>query len=367
MGKVNGNIFVTLEMTREEFYDRTVTPEGKKTAKSFTDEELEVMGVESFGVMNDTRVLCAQIGGIQAVGLYLTLLSHVNIKNAKSEDNYMYSCYPSIPMLMKETGMSNKTIDKYIKLLKDAGLIEYLQGDNLTHMANRYFFPLEPQLYTRDIYLVYMPLILKIQANKKNAKNKDIETRSKASNKPVEALKDIKATVEPVEELNVSEGNTECHNTIEHPNVIEVAPIIESKRIKPKVVDDSTLGLLVDNSKEESMLNTVEIETTTKEVNVGTIISGMETLKEIANENKFNYGSYDVKDFDGNVINISYGDITSERGVMYSYIKEIPENIMTTINNSKENRNDKMYKVCVNCVPNFDSLEHWITALKTIA
>ena len=38
MGKVNGNIFVTLEMTREEFYDRTVTPEGKKTAKSFTDE-----------------------------------------------------------------------------------------------------------------------------------------------------------------------------------------------------------------------------------------------------------------------------------------------------------------------------------------
>lgn len=381
MGKVNGNIFVTLEMTREEFYDRTITPEGKKTAKSFTDEELEVMGVESFGVMNgfcqisnETRVLCAQVGGIQAVGLYLTLLSHVNIKNAKSEDNYMYSCHPSIPTLMKETGMSNKTIDKYIKLLKDAGLIEYLQGDNLTHMANRYFFPLEPQLYTRDIYLVYMPLILKMQANKKNAKNKDIETRSKVSNKPVETLKDIKATVEPVEEINVSEGNTECHNTIEHPNVIEVAPIIESKKIKPKVVDDSTLGLLVDNSKEESMLdiNTVGIETTTKEVinkevNVGTIISGMETLKEITDENKFNYGSYDVKDFEGNVINISYGDITSERGVMYSYIKEIPENIMTTINNSKENKNDKLYKVCVNCVPNFDSLEHWITALKTVA
>ena len=52
---------------------------------------------------------------------------------------------------------------------------------------------------------------------------------------------------------------------------------------------------------------------------------------------------------------------------MYSYIKEIPENIMTTINNSKENKNDKLYKVCVNCVPNFDSLEHWITALKTVA
>ena len=98
------------------------------------------------------------------------------------------------------------------------------------------------------------------------------------------------------------------------------------------------------------MLNTVEIETTTKEVNVGTIISGMETLKEITDENKFNYGSYDVKDFEGNVINISYGDITSERGVMYSYIKEIPENIMTTINNSKENKNDKLYKVCVNCL-----------------
>lgn len=367
MEKTNGNIFVTLEMTREEFYDRTITPEGKKTTKLFTDEELEIMGVESIGVMNgfcqisnETRVLCAQIGGIQAVGLYLTLLSHVNIKSAKSEDNYMYSCYPSIPMLMKETGMSNKTINKYIKLLKDAGLIDYLKGDNLTHMANRYFFPLEPQLYTRDIYLVYIPLVLKMH--------------SKASNKPVEALENHKATVEPVEELNVSEGDTECHNTIDHPNVIEVTPIIESKKIKPKVVDDSTLGLLVDNSKEESMLdiNTVGIETTTKEVvnkevNVGTIISGMETLKEITDENKFNYGSYDVKDFEGNVINISYGDITSERGVMYSYIKEIPENIMTTINNSKENKNDKLYKVCVNCVPNFDSLEHWITALKTIA
>ena len=79
-------------------------------------------------------------------------------------------------------------------------------------------------------------------------------------------------------------------------------------------------------------INTVGIETTTKEVvnkevNVGTIISGMETLKEITDENKFNYGSYDVKDFEGNVINISYGDITSERGVMYSYIKEIADRL----------------------------------------
>ena len=136
MGKVNGNIFVTLEMTREEFYDRTVTPEGKKTAKSFTDEELEVMGVESFGVMNgfcqisnETRVLCAQIGGIQAVGLYLTLLSHVNIKNAKSEEEkklmmgeYLQTMRSGKNMIFDRCWYSEMA---YGPVMRDASIISY--------------------------------------------------------------------------------------------------------------------------------------------------------------------------------------------------------------------------------------------------
>lgn len=389
----------TLEVTMEDFYNRTVcnseTGETRMPHHQYTDDELDNQGVTRTGMMsgfssvgNENWAICIEAGGIQAAGLYFVLLSHVNKKKAKSRD-FLDSCYPSIARLMEETGMSKPTIVKYINILTEIGMIAYVQGSNKDNSSNKYIFPRDPWLYRKQDYVELFPAIMamKHEAKKKNVKKKDAEVPSEVSSKPVELLKDVEVSIEPVEKESVSTVNTERLSEEIQSNIIDVSSIIENKKIEPKVIDISTLGSVDDNKdeivitnteddKEEPMLDisTVGVETTTnevvnysKEVNIETIISGMETLKEVTDKNKNNYGSYDVKDFNGKIVNMSYGDDTLERRVMYSYTKEIPDNIMTKINKSKENTNDKMYKICSNCILSFDCLEHWITTLKSIA
>lgn len=77
--------------------------------------------------------------GTNTAMIYAVIYSHVN-----ADDGY---AYPSYAVIMKEANVSNKTLLKGLKALRDNGYILVAKGKKGD--CNKYFFPYEA-LYNKD-------------------------------------------------------------------------------------------------------------------------------------------------------------------------------------------------------------------------
>lgn len=92
-------------------------------------------------VKNELKTKIARDTSPQAAFLYITILSH---KNSKT-----HQTFPSIDVLARELGVSNRTISNLIKELYEAGYIKVNSGKQ--KIANNYFFPFEDD-YNEQLY-----------------------------------------------------------------------------------------------------------------------------------------------------------------------------------------------------------------------
>ena len=122
--------------------------QGSKNKKVLSLRELLAQGL-SKGIMlsgftisnNRLRMTIATEIGPLAALLYTQILSHRNRKTDK--------CFPSIPVLSKETGISERKISDLIGDLCEGGYLIVRSGGR--HYANTYWFPCEPWFDDGDI------------------------------------------------------------------------------------------------------------------------------------------------------------------------------------------------------------------------
>ena len=86
----------------------------------------------------------------QAIHIYSVLMYHVNNETRK--------CFPAYTTLESMTGMSRSTIWKYLKILKDAGVLTWeRRAFKGFTTSNKYFLPHKPlkdvELYKQESYI----------------------------------------------------------------------------------------------------------------------------------------------------------------------------------------------------------------------
>ena len=121
---------------------------------------------------NKIRMSIATEIGPTAALLYVQLYSHKNRTSGK--------CFPSIEVLSKETGISERKVSELIGELCEAGYIIVRSGGR--HFANTYWFPYEPKFDPNDIEVLMAYRRKNIFSKKKTAPKEaldDIEAESK--------------------------------------------------------------------------------------------------------------------------------------------------------------------------------------------
>ena len=101
-------------------------------------------------------ILQSKGAGASAYALYLVLLSHMKANGKRP--------YPSVRKIAKECGLSRKTVDKYLDVLSELGVLIVKQSDN--GGTNQYYFPAED-------YLVKQKKSAAAQKKKRKALPKD--------------------------------------------------------------------------------------------------------------------------------------------------------------------------------------------------
>lgn len=147
---------------------------------------------------NKLRITIASQCGGSASFLYITILAHRNRKN----DN----CFPTIEVLSKETGFSERKISDLISVLCESGYLIVRSGGR--HYANNYWFPYEYFFNPKnpEVLMAYRRKAVtkkaKLPFDKDNIKKEIIEKKKEFaySEKVFDAIKEMDKSLDEAEE-----------------------------------------------------------------------------------------------------------------------------------------------------------------------
>lgn len=146
------------EFLREVLYNSGETPSSHGRAggsffvphhwiATFPHQDGKVFIFDRYGIVPSVVMRNPNLS-IGAKALYAYLMTYVNSEQARSGD---VKAWPSRDRMMKELGLSVNTLTKYLRELKDAGLIEVQQARETTETGKT--------VYSNNIYVIqpYVP------------------------------------------------------------------------------------------------------------------------------------------------------------------------------------------------------------------
>ena len=167
---------------------KTLTIELELEHKEITTREIPYPTDLPFTMATDVAFEILNKFGASAMAIYLTILKHRNIKNNK--------CFPSIALIAKESGLSEKTVKRVLTDLNDNDYLIINSG--MRGISSNYYFPHEwfYQYFQEDV-------------NQRKA------SRRKGKEKSITETRKTKADLE--EELRkTNEKLTEANRTIKY-------------------------------------------------------------------------------------------------------------------------------------------------------